>query len=162
MKLCAKCKLEKDESEFYTHWHARDQKRRIDSYCKLCTNQKNRDHENSPEGRKSRKDSRLKRLFNISSEMWDAMFWLQGGKCAICQKLFDNPRDIHVDHDHDTKKVRGLLCLLCNTKLDWYIKNGASVQEYLFGPWANLTSESITSEPTVILEYGDLKIQAYP
>lgn len=34
----------------------------------------------------------------------------QGGICAVCGER----RAVHVDHDHDTKRVRGILCELCN------------------------------------------------
>jgi len=37
----------------------------------------------------------------------------QGGVCAACR--IDKP--IHVDHDHVTGKVRGVLCFLCNQAL---------------------------------------------
>lgn len=33
--------------------------------------------------------------------------------CAICHK----PNPTHIDHDHRTKKVRGILCMNCNTAL---------------------------------------------
>jgi hypothetical protein len=43
----------------------------------------------------------------------------QGGRCAICEKPHkplptDRFQYLHVDHCHDTKKVRGLLCGNCN------------------------------------------------
>jgi hypothetical protein len=37
----------------------------------------------------------------------------QGGMCAICREA---PAE-HVDHDHVTRRVRGLLCFNCNGAL---------------------------------------------
>lgn len=48
-----------------------------------------------------------------TEEYWAAyhhFFEVQGGKCKICDKL-------HVDHNHETGQVRGLLCSSCNTSL---------------------------------------------
>ena len=41
------------------------------------------------------------------------MFDAQGGLCAICREA----PAAHVDHDHATKLVRGLLCFNCNGAL---------------------------------------------
>lgn len=38
---------------------------------------------------------------------------LQGGLCAICRKR----KIVVIDHDHRTKRIRGLLCLGCNSGL---------------------------------------------
>ena len=43
----------------------------------------------------------------------DAMLLAQHGVCAICQTA----PAVHVDHDHQTDKVRGLLCFRCNAAL---------------------------------------------
>lgn len=40
----------------------------------------------------------------------------QGGRCGICNDL-PTTRKLVVDHDHKTKRVRGLLCNLCNAFL---------------------------------------------
>lgn len=43
----------------------------------------------------------------------------QGYRCAICRKKLRvrNESEWHVDHDHQTHKVRGVLCNCCNTGL---------------------------------------------
>lgn len=61
------------------------------------------------------------------------MFAEQGGRCKICAG--DNPgqrrTNFLVDHCHATGKVRGLLCVKCNTRLAWVEKHGAAVAAYL-------------------------------
>jgi Recombination endonuclease VII len=49
---------------------------------------------------------------------FDKLFESQGRSCAICGS--STPTDVHgwhLDHDHVTGKVRGILCGLCNTML---------------------------------------------
>ena len=54
--------------------------------------------------------------YNFSVEEYNVMFEEQGGVCKICHLPQTNKRFTHlcVDHDHDTGKVRGLLCDPCN------------------------------------------------
>lgn len=63
--------------------------------------------------------SNLKRKTGISVEKYNELLKLQGGKCAIDGCIvFDSPRShLHVDHDHTTGIIRGLLCSNCNTGL---------------------------------------------
>lgn len=49
--------------------------------------------------------------------------------CEICGKKYQ-PK-LCVDHDHVTKRFRGLLCSQCNRSLGWYENNTHSIQEYL-------------------------------
>ena len=58
--------------------------------------------------------ARLRHLYGLSLEQFDRMFRSQNGACAICQKHNLNGRRLCIDHDHDTGKVRGLLCYACN------------------------------------------------
>jgi hypothetical protein len=53
------------------------------------------------------------RVHGIIAGQFQKMYVEQHGKCAICQDLISG-RKIHVDHDHDTGKIRGLLCNSCN------------------------------------------------
>jgi hypothetical protein len=61
----------------------------------------------------------LKRRYGISSVDFDAMLLRQDGKCAICGTSSPGGRNnsFHVDHDHTTGIVRGLLCHHCNTAI---------------------------------------------
>jgi hypothetical protein len=53
------------------------------------------------------------RTYGMTVADLDAMLLAQHGVCAICQVA----PAAHVDHDHQTDKVRGLLCFRCNAAL---------------------------------------------
>lgn len=65
--------------------------------------------------------AQLKRKYGITIEEYDAMLLTQGGRCAICSTTdpggASTRGNFHVDHDHATGRVRGLLCFKCNTTL---------------------------------------------
>lgn len=44
---------------------------------------------------------------------YDDLFHSQSGLCAICRKSV-NHKTSHIDHDHESGKIRGLLCINCN------------------------------------------------
>jgi hypothetical protein len=62
----------------------------------------------------------IKSVYGMDQEAYDALMTAQDGKCGICkcelvEKLLKgNPRQINIDHDHETGAVRGLLCSGCN------------------------------------------------
>jgi len=62
------------------------------------------------------KNADLKRDFGIDIEQYESMVEAQGGLCAICGNC-DPSFSLAVDHNHDTGKVRGLLCSNCNNGL---------------------------------------------
>ena len=57
-----------------------------------------------------------RKLYGITVEDYHQLFEAQGGVCAICHKP-PGSRRLNLDHDHKTKKVRGLLCFMCNRGL---------------------------------------------
>ena len=59
--------------------------------------------------------SRLKLVYGLTPEEYDAMLERQGGGCAICGTTSPMPHAwFSVDHDHNTGAIRGLLCNRCN------------------------------------------------
>lgn len=52
----------------------------------------------------------LRRRYGIGADDFDRMVEEQGGVCLICGRA--DPE--HVDHDHMTGEVRGILCFNCN------------------------------------------------
>lgn len=65
--------------------------------------------------------SRWKHLtakYGVTRERYEAMLVAQGGRCAICAGSEPGGKGKwHVDHNHATGAVRGLLCLRCNAGL---------------------------------------------
>jgi hypothetical protein len=56
--------------------------------------------------------------YGITVDDYDALFASQAGRCAICSTDSPGGRGrFHVDHDHATGEVRGLLCTNCNAGL---------------------------------------------
>jgi hypothetical protein len=64
----------------------------------------------------TKRDGDLRRLYGITLADYRRLLTHQGGVCAICRRPPVN-RALHVDHDHTTKVVRGLLCFDCNRHL---------------------------------------------
>lgn len=65
----------------------------------------------------------LKYEYGLTQEQYDEMLTRQNGVCAICKQeetwSYKNGKiaSLSVDHDHNTGKVRGLLCRDCNQSL---------------------------------------------
>jgi hypothetical protein len=59
--------------------------------------------------------SNLKTQFGITLEQYNSLWEAQGSKCVICKR---SPSEVsgrfHVDHDHKTGHIRGIICPQCN------------------------------------------------
>ena len=63
-------------------------------------------------------NNRLLKLYGISAAEYEMLLVAQGGRCPICLlPLGTYARQLAVDHDHVTGRVRGLLCHKCNMAL---------------------------------------------
>ncbi len=63
------------------------------------------------------RESHLRRKYGITIADYDRMFAAQNGVCAICLEARPEERTLHVDHDHETGAIRGLLCFRCNNAI---------------------------------------------
>lgn len=80
-------------------------------YCKPCHNTRTRETRDRLYG--GSREYHLRRRYGIGQADVDRMLAAQGGLCAMCGKA--DPE--HVDHDHETGRVRGLLCFNCTRPL---------------------------------------------
>lgn len=97
-KECRICGKVKPLSEFYFRKDGKAHR----SECKECI----------------KAISRL-RVTGWSPDDYERAWILQDGKCAICGCKLNSSRftRAQADHDHKTGKLRGLLCINCNTSL---------------------------------------------
>lgn len=113
--------------------------------CKSCYRrayrEKNKEHINAMErdkraanpgrNREAVTRSQLKRLYGITVEQRDEMLGRQGGVCALCG---GTTKRMHVDHDHETGRVRAILCNACNLGLGQFKDDAlllAAASEYV-------------------------------
>lgn len=122
--VCTRCGLDKELDEFPRnkrgpngrHW-----------YCKPCHSAQNRESRSKNGGARK---YHMKRRYGITLEDFDALLAKQGFLCPICLK---RPA-VHVDHDHATGRVRGILCEMCNGGLGQFRDNPRTIEsaiEYL-------------------------------
>lgn len=67
--------------------------------------------------------NKLLRVYKMTIEQYDSILKSQGGVCAICgtsdpgKNAWGTTSEFHVDHDHLSGEIRGLLCIKCNVGL---------------------------------------------
>ena len=78
-----------------------------------------RDQSGASPRRKPRRAPQL----GVTDDEYARRLVAQGGGCAICGAA-PKTRRLHVDHDHATGAVRGLLCHRCNRALPTWVTAG--------------------------------------
>jgi hypothetical protein len=129
-KLCRRCQIEKDTTEFSVG-------RAICKACRSTEQSKIYGETYSTEERNARREyqkayressnaeairfTKIKTAYGIDRDFYDYLIQSQNNSCAICKKPFTNTP--HIDHGHTTGKVRGLLCGLCNIGIGTFFDN---------------------------------------
>ncbi|MEU6313830.1 endonuclease VII domain-containing protein [Streptomyces sp. NPDC047014] len=132
-KLCRLCGEVKPHSEWHKNASASDG---LSTRCKACRAVLAR-------------AGHLKRSYGITEAERESMIVAQGGVCAICRTA---PPE-HVDHDHQTGKVRGVLCFSGNAALgqfkdrpDVIRRAAAYVEGNLWNP--TLVAQGVYRQPS--------------
>lgn len=112
LKTCRLCGAEKPRD---TGFYLRTESDKPRNECKDCSRARLRSKVETPEQMRA---NYLRSKFGISVAEYDAMYAVQNGLCALCGTSADQSyHGLHVDHDHATGRIRGLLCQRCNMAL---------------------------------------------
>ena len=112
-KTCRECGVEKSIEDFYVR---RDTGRRRND-CKACGIARMRGLA-STQGPEENRAKYLRATFGLTQSDYEAMLTVQDGVCAICRRPGEQSyKGLHIDHDHESGRVRGLLCHRCNMAL---------------------------------------------
>ena len=109
-----------------------------------------------------RRDYDLNRNYGIDNNVYLQMLKEQNGCCKICGiSEEENKSKLHVDHNHKTGEVRGLLCSRCNTAIGKFKEDPEIIRraiEYI-ERWNNVSklSESEGSTITAVGKGSDTK-----
>lgn len=95
-QVCVKCKIDKDLDTYHADRRTGNRKRNV---CIDC-----------------RQKQRI--VTNLSTFDYAKLLVEQNNACAICGiEATELKRELSVDHNHETNKIRGLLCHHCNIGL---------------------------------------------
>lgn len=121
-KECTVCGKTKPVSDFHLRSKTQPWPK---SACKECHRSRARQYwKNKPLSKEEQKEKNLQRSFGIGLKEYNQMLQEQNNSCAICGKNADSlSRSLAVDHDHTSGKIRGLLCMYCNTALGKFEDN---------------------------------------
>lgn len=89
--------------------------------CRTKDPQKYKDYYNKWYGDKGKdwvRNYNLQHKYGISLKDYKKLLKKQNNKCAICGKDQKNEKRLFsIDHNHKTRKIRGILCTFCNHRL---------------------------------------------
>lgn len=158
VKRCSDCGVTKTLDEFSTAGRSSLGLQRWASRCKSCNVQHSRRwravngdrhrayqrayvaadpsrgskwREENPGKVKQLQRKRVLAQYGLTPETYDALFVSQGNVCAVCGVDKPSGHGWHIDHDHVTGAVRGILCSRCNPVFTQHLeKHWESFAEY--------------------------------
>jgi len=126
-KFCPRCKVLLPRSDFYVETRRKDG---VSPYCKKCKNKISTEW--AKKNGYDHRSNQIKSVYGVDRDTINKMIENQNNKCGICSCVLD--KSFHIDHDHETGKIRGILCRYCNMGLGFFrdsIDNLKSAITYL-------------------------------
>lgn len=136
-KRCPSCKWKRPVTSFHKRLDG------LQPFCKLCAKEKRRQlYRSNPKVRAREIANAIiqtrKRRTGWTPKDFDDAWLKQAGRCAICDvemlRHGKTGRSVACDHNHETKRIRKLLCSRCNVGLGNFRDSTALLQraiEYL-------------------------------
>lgn len=142
---CTQCGRRPPEAKFSTVVN-RAGKRYRRSWCSDCSVRHRRawGAKNSEYLAQKNLEHRLRREYGLSPDAYAEMVAACESCCQICGQAVTG-KALHVDHDHTTGQVRGLLCQNCNRGLGMFQDNPqhlAKAIAYLLEAKTNLAEDN--------------------
>lgn len=111
IKACSECWQFFNASHFHPEPRNKDG---LNGSCRKCRNKKTIMWQRlNP---RTKRNTHLKSKFGITIDQFNELLAKQNHCCAICMSPTPKGRGtFHVDHCHETGKIRGILCHDCNT-----------------------------------------------
>lgn len=119
-RFCPSCQAVKPLEDFPLNRASRSGR---GGYCKPCHNVKGKQVYERLYG--GTREYHLRRRYGITGAQYDQLVADQGGVCALCRQRAPQ----HVDHDHLTGRVRGVLCSCCNQGLGNFRDDAATLRQ---------------------------------
>ncbi len=105
-KYCTRCKNVKHKKYFGKNKATKDG---LAGWCKTCK---------SLAALQARHAKTKGYQYGLRKDDYEKLWHKQNGRCAICDRHdHELKTGLVIDHDHHTKRVRGLLCYKCNMLL---------------------------------------------
>jgi hypothetical protein len=112
-RRCRRCGEEKPAAEMADRWSRH--------VCKTCYSALGDQwqHEHPEAAARHKRNHHLLLKYGITLSEADEILASQGGVCAVCGRAIRDSRGFepHIDHDHGTGVIRGVLCFNCNAGL---------------------------------------------
>ena len=126
-KICSRCREVKPLTEYHNKKRGNGKPGKC-SRCRSCEGEVKKLKYDPVKQR----EKMLKQNFNMTSEVYEEMLRVQKESCAICGTTdfnYSRGKRPHIDHCHQTGKIRGLLCGHCNIGLGQFFDNVALLEK---------------------------------
>jgi hypothetical protein len=120
-ELMAPYRIKEKQKKRLNIWRKKNPERYQKQYKNDTSRQRSREYYH--DNKDKLKDNYLQKKYGITLESYNSLLEEQDQKCKICNTRCSTGKSLAVDHNHETEKIRGLLCKNCNVGLGLFFDN---------------------------------------